>query len=179
LDQEPREPILLCVVNRERLEIELYSTWNMQNGFLLHGASRILLVPGRPDDNYQEVTTADDRSEQVVPLGRPILRASASEVMDAAKAAELGAVLKGWVALDRENLVRKSAGMYWVAGPSHYEMNRPLTDAPDLNVWFYRNPLNLAQCESNFGLIATALRLVLRRVLGAEGGSRPREHPKH
>jgi hypothetical protein len=171
-------PFFLCVVNRERLEIELYSTWNMQNGFLLRGANRILLVPGRPDDNHQEVTTADDRSEQVVPLGRPILRASASEVMDEARAAELGAVLKGWVALDRENLVRKSAGMYWVAGPSHYETNRPLTDTPDLNVWFYWNPLNLAQCESNFGLVATALRLVLRRVLGAEGEAAPENIPR-
>lgn len=168
-------PFFLCVVNRERLEIELYSTWNMQNGFLFRRANRIRLVPGRSDDNHQEVRTADDRSEQVVPLGKPILRTSASEVMDEARAAELGAVLKGWVALDRDNLVRNSAGMYWVVGPSHYETNRPLTDTPDRKVWFYWNPQNLAQCETNFGRVATALRLVIRQILGA-GGEATLEH---
>ncbi len=161
-------PFFIAVVDRAKLELELYSTWNMQNGFLKIGAQEIRLVPGSVQD-YPHVTTADD--VQTVPLGDPIIRVSAAQVTSPDRAAEVGSTLKQWVMLDRENLVRKNAGMYWVLGPIQYSTNTPLVAESNLGVWFYWNPGNLVRCEINFGLVATALRLVLRSALGTDGES--------
>lgn len=162
-------PFFVCVVDRENLTVELYSTWNMWNGFLFKKANRIVLVPGGPDDEYQKVWTCEDRTKQVVPLGRPILRISAKDVMNEEQVQSFGAILREWVEMDRENIVNRLAGMYWVVGPIHYETNRPLTETPGWSVAFYWNVKNLPMCLRNFGRSATALRLVVRKALGPDG----------
>jgi len=162
-------PFFVCVADRENLTVELYSTWNMWNGFLFKAAKRIVLVPGGPDDEYQKVWTCEDRTEQMVPLGRPILRISAKDAMNEERVQSFGAILREWVEMDRENIVNKLAGMYWVVGPIHYETNRSLAESPGRMTAFYWNAKNLRRCQLNFGRSATALRLVVRKALGPGG----------
>ena len=166
-------PFFICISRRESLEIELYSTWNMLNGFLAKRADRITLVPGNPDDNYQEVTTLEDGSEQTIPLGRPILRISAQDAMDEETVQRFGAVLRKWIELDRENIVNRSAGMHWVVGPRDYDTNESLKEVTEWGIAFFWHAKNLCRCRMNLGRAATALRLTIHH-LGAEAEAEPK-----
>lgn len=162
-------PFFVGVSSRENLTLEIYSTWNMLNGFLHKAADRIILVPGGPEDEYQEIQTREDGSEQIIPLGRPILRMSAHDAMNEERAQSFGGVLREWVEMDRENIANRQAGMYWVVGPIQHETNSLLADCTAWSTAFFWNPRNLPRCQTNFGRAGTALRLVIRRVLGTEG----------
>jgi hypothetical protein len=161
-------PFLVVVVSRQDQRVEIYSTWVRLNGILRGGARRIVLVLGNHDAQYEDVTTEEDGSEQRIPLGRPIISTTPTEVIDEKRAEELRLVLQDWVWLDRENIVRRHAGMYWVLGPKSYETNMHV-DPGKFGGFFYSNPQNLLTCQQNFGRTATALRVVLRRALGEEG----------
>lgn len=108
-------PFFIGVVDREKLALELYSTWNMLNGFLLKGAQKILLRPGEASDDYQPVVTAEDGSEQVVPLGRPVLRMDAHDATDPERARTLASVLRHWVLLERVSNVSRNGTVDRVA----------------------------------------------------------------
>lgn len=157
--ENQENPMFICAVNAEQLEIELYSTWNMLNGFLLKSAPEVQLVPGTPEDGYGEVTWPEE-GLMVVPLGKPAIRVSASDVMDAKKVRSLGSALRDWIEMDRQNIVNRSAGMYWVQGPTDYETNAGLPPGTRLRLGFYWNPNNFDKCLFNFGQIASALRIV-------------------
>ncbi len=164
-DQE--NPYFLCVVDKEERCIRFYSTWNVHNAFLGFGARSVQLVPGEPVNSETPVIPSEDPGQPVrVPLGEPLVRASLQDVVDEKRSAALSAVLRSWILLDRQNIVLKSAGMYWVVGPSTYETNRPVDASAGCNIYFYWHPDNLQVCEENFGKVATALRLVLRSALG-------------
>lgn len=163
--QNQDNPFFICVANRKDLTIEMYSTWNMLNGFLLKGAQRIVLVPSGPDADYEQVATV--QGEQTVPLGRPVLRMSMEDAMHEARAQALGAVLREWVEIDRENIVNRAAGMYWVVGPLNYETNKSPLASKESRIAFFWNAKNLEPCCRNFGRPATALRLVVRKAFGA------------
>jgi hypothetical protein len=162
-------PFFLAIVDRSALCLEMYSTWNMLNGFLLRGAKCVVLQAGGPEDVCGEVVTAVDESEQRIPLGKPILRITAQDVMNPAKAQDYARILRQWVELDRENIVNRHASMYWINGPAFYQTNHPLGAETQFRVAFYWNAKNLYDCLVNFGRSATALRLVIRRRVGEEG----------
>lgn len=161
-------PFFLGLSNREELSLELYSTWNMLNGFLLKGVRKVVLVPGEVHGGMA-IETADDGSEQTIPLGRPIVRISVDDAVDEVRARALADVLREWVELDRRNIVHRSTAMYWVEGPIDYTTNLSLDEHSQMQVSFFWNPKNLPDCERNFGRAATALRLVVRKALGQEG----------
>jgi hypothetical protein len=159
-------PFFICIANRDDLAIELFSTWNMLNGILYRKTGRIELVPGDPDADYEPVTTLEDRSNQLVPLGRPVIRMSMQDAMNEERAHTLGAILTQWVAIDRENIVNRRAGMHWVVGPTNHETNSPPRECQEWRIEFFWNAKNLSRCVLNFGRSATELRLTLRKAFG-------------
>ena len=162
--KDQHNPFFICISKPKDLSIELYSTWNMLNGFLARRADKIVLVPGKPDDNYQQVTTLKDQSEQTIPLGRPILRISVQDTTNEQTIRRHRVVLREWIELDRENIVNRSAGMHWVVGPTEYETNKSWKNAGQLRIAFYWNAKNLAKCRQNLGRTATALRLTIQKL---------------
>lgn len=156
-------PLLLCIADREESAMDVYSTWNLLcavlNGW--HGqkrASSIRLVPGKGCSEWPGVVDNPDGSQDVL-LGKPIIQIAHHQIFDEVSTKEILAVIEKWIALDRENIVNRRAGLNWVAGPIAYETGKP--PAPGLAVSFYWNPNNLAQCALNLGRSATALWRVL------------------
>ncbi|HTC54979.1 MAG TPA: hypothetical protein VK706_01100, partial [Candidatus Sulfotelmatobacter sp.] len=121
-------------------------------------ASSIRLCPGESGD-WPGVRNNSDRSQDVL-LGKPIIRITHDQVFDESKTAEIAEVLEGWVAIDRENIVNRGAGLNWVVGPLTYETGKPLA-GPHGGV-FYWNPQNLQKCFVNLGRSATAVWNVLK-----------------
>jgi hypothetical protein len=170
-------PFFLCITNRESLTVELYSTWNLLNGILHQAANKIVLIPGDENDNYKKPETKPDLSEQRIFLGKPILRISASELTNDEKVNEYASILKRWIEIDRENIVNRYAGMYWVVGPQDYETNETIPENFQPVVAFMWNAKNLDKCKINFGRSATALRVVIRKAMGADRENDPKVKP--
>jgi hypothetical protein len=166
-------PLFICVANCRSLSIDLYSTWNMLIGILAKDARKIILSPGGKDDVFEEPQTKDDRSEQLIPLGKPILHITAKDVMDEAQIRTFGDILREWILMDRENIVNRYAGMDWVTGPRHWETNKPLATANELISATFWNAKNLDKCRINFGRCATALRLTTRWAYSPEQEKSP------
>ena len=166
--QTQENPFFVCVANLETLSVELYSTWNLLIGVLHKSAQRIVLIPGSKNDTFRAPETESDLSEQRIYLGKPILDISAKEVVTDEIVSKYASILKQWIAIDRENIVNRYAGMYWIVGPKDYETNTPLPESVEPVVVFLHNPKNLDKCKVNFGRSATALRVVVRRALGEE-----------
>lgn len=159
-DQE--SPLFLCVVDRPKLNCEIYSTWNTHNAHLLHGPLRTILEPNADIGEFGSPTLVDGTLH--VPLGPPVLRLKPKDVVDSSLAISWADVLEPWILLDREIIVNRRAGMYWVMGPSRWVTNKPLlgTDTdPQWMAAFYRNPKNLDRCVNNLLRSAVALRRVL------------------
>jgi len=161
-------PFIICISNLDSLSIELFSTWNMLNGFLYASAEKIILIPGNDPDSCKPPEIEDDKSEQRISLGKPILKITANEIVNDEKVSEYAAILKHWIEIDRENIVNKNAGMYWVIGPEEYETNKSINNQNAYRIAFYWNPNNLDRCKLNFGRCATALRVVIRRAYGVD-----------
>lgn len=170
-------PFFLCITNRESLTVELYSTWNLLNGILHQAANKIVLIPGDENDTYKKPETKPDLSEQRIFLGKPILRISASELTNDEKVNEYASILKRWIEIDRENIVNRYAGMYWVVGPQDYETNETIPENFQPVVAFMWNAKNLDKCKINFGRSATALRVVIRKAMGADRENDPKVKP--
>lgn len=161
-------PFFICVANRGDLAIEMFSTWNMLNGILYRKTRRIELVPGDPDADYEPVITREDRSNQLVPLGRPVIRMSMQDAVNEERAQALGDIVTEWVVIDRENIVNRRAGMHWVVGPTNHETNGLPSDCHEWKTEFFWNAKNVRRCVRNFGRPATELRLTLRNALGTK-----------
>lgn len=157
-------PFFVCVSNRDDLTVELYSTWNRLNGFLLSDASKIILSFEPLEIDYPNAFTKQDKTEQIIPLGKPILKVSLQEMLDNDKKEELKNVLKKWIEIDRENIVYSQTGMFWVVGPQKYETNVLPNRGNDI-IYFFWNPQNFEKCRLNFGRAATALRVVTKAVI--------------
>jgi hypothetical protein len=123
-------PLLLCVVNREALAMDIYSTWNLL-GHLLKKASQIELIPRARVEPWPGVEYKEEDGAQKIGLGPPIARISATQVFDNDYIAQVKTVIGEWVALDRENIVNRQAGMYWMVGPPKYQTSQsPYDNAP-------------------------------------------------
>jgi hypothetical protein len=157
-DQE--SPLFLCIVDRTRLTCEIYSTWNMHNAHLLHGPLRTVLEPNAAIDEFRLPTRIDNTLH--VPLGPPVLQLTPEDVVDSSLAIGWADVLEPWILIDREIIVNRRAGMFWVIGPNRWTTNEPLAVAGQQ--WmggFYRNPQNLDRCVGNLLRSAVALRRVM------------------
>ena len=161
-------PFFICVANRSSLNVEFYSTWPLLIGILHKSAQKIVLIPGSKNDTYRAPETESDQTEQRIYLGRPILNISAKEISSDKKVSKYAAILRQWIEIDRENIINRYAGMYWIVGPKKYETNESVPDPFEALVAFMWNARNLEKCKINFGRSATALRLVIRRALGHE-----------
>jgi len=170
-------PFFVCVANRSSLSVEFYTTWNLLIGILHQTAQKIVLIPGNEGDTYKAPETESDLSEQRIYLGKPILNISAKELINDENVNKYAAILKRWIEIDRENIVNRYAGMYWIIGPKEYETNAPLPEQFQPVVVFLWNAKNLEKCKENFGRSATALRVVIRKALGKHGENDPKVKP--
>ena len=168
-------PLLICVADRAASAMDVYSTWNLicavQRGWQGQApANCIRLCPGQSSGEWTGVRDNPDGSQDVL-LGKPILRITHEQVFDENSTKEIAEVLEGWVAIDRENIVNRHAGMNWVVGPLAYETGKPLTGAH--GGIFYWNPQNLQKCTVNLGRCATALWNVLNSLPGQPATQEP------
>ena len=163
---EQGSPFFLCIVDRSRLTCEIYSTWNVHNAHLLHGALRTVLEPNSTAEQIELPTLIDDTLH--VPLGPPVLRLTPQDAVDSDRAKGWAEILELWIWLDSQNIVNRRAGMYWVQGPRRWTTNQPLAGEVEMLGRFYANPKNLAGCVVNLGRSAVALRKVMSmwQVLG-------------
>lgn len=152
-------PLLICVADREASAMDVYSTWNLicaiQGGW--NGqkpASRINLCPGDSSGEWPWIRNNPDGSQDVF-LGKPIIRITHDQVFNENSTTAIADVLEGWVAIDRENIVNRHAGLNWVVGPLAYETGKPLAGAH--GGIFYWAPQNLEKCRVNLGRSATAV----------------------
>ena len=110
-------PFFLCIANLSSLSVEFYTTWSLLIGILHKPAKRIVLIPGPESDSFKEPETEDDLSEQRIYLGKPILNISAKELIEDENVSKYAAILRQWRGIDRENIINRYAGMYWIIGP--------------------------------------------------------------
>jgi hypothetical protein len=87
-------PFFVCTASRDSLGVEIFSTWNLLLGILHKSAKRIILIPGSEGEEYKQPETEDDLSEQRIFLGIPILRMSASELIDNEKVSHYASILR-------------------------------------------------------------------------------------
>ena len=162
-------PFFIAVADRENLKLGIYSTWRLQHALEKISAPHpIKLTPGLELKNeYFRVKKRRGQSVTEIPLGKSILTIKATKVTHKTTAAKFGKILKEWAALDRENIVRNSAGMFLGGGegPKTHETNKRLGSLAHSSVSFYWNPANLPPTEVNFGYAATSLRLELANLV--------------
>jgi len=170
-------PYFLCIANRKSLSVEFYSTWSLLIGILHKSAKKIVLIPGSESDPYKAPETEEDLSEQRIYLGKPILNIQAKDLVDDDTVGRYATILRQWIGIDRENIVNRYAGMYWIVGPNEYETNAPLPEPFQPVGIFLWNPRNLEKCKTNFGRSATALRVVIRAALGKKNEDAPEVSP--
>lgn len=156
-------PFFLCVMTRETLTCEVYSTWNRVNGFLLYGPKPTLLQPGG-----EFALPFETDGVLHIPLGPPVVRLTAQDATDA-KVGWVAEVLRPWIQLDRLNIVNAEVGLHWAEGPLNWKTN----EAPPSNDLkrFYWNAKNLKDCIDNFGRTAIALRNTIERFSTETGNS--------
>lgn len=152
VDQE--NPFFLCVADRKNLRCDVYSTWNRLNAFTQHGRLATELLPDEP---LAQPMLGDDQVLRV-PLGPPVVSLTAQESVGDA-AGRVGAVMRHWIELDRQNIVNNHAGMHWIQGPAAWVTNEP-PGAKDQQR-FYWNSKNLQACIDNFGRSAVGLLLTI------------------
>lgn len=156
-------PLLLCIADRAASAMNVYSTWNLLCG--LEGgwkgqkaANCIRLCPGKGGSDWMGIENQPDGSQDIL-LGKPIIRISNDQVFDEANTQHIAEIIAEWLALDRENIVNRQAGLNWVAGPLTYETGERLGSVRGVS--FYWHPQNLPECALNLGRSATALWRVL------------------
>lgn len=162
MDNKPRKPIFLCIANLSSLSVEFYTTGSLLIGVLHKSAKRIVLIPGSESDPYKAPETEDDLSEQRIYLGKPILKILAQELADDETVNKYASILRQWISLDRENIINRFAGMYWIIGPTDYKTNEPIQEPFNPIIVYLWSVNNLEKCKINFGRLATALRVVIR-----------------
>ncbi len=165
-------PFFICLANRERLRLDLYSTWNIHNSYLWRRANSYHLVPGGPDDNCELPFPRDEpecRVRQTIPLGRPALSFTMQDLLDEEKLENYRSILGEWIAFERQNIVRRDIKLHWIYGPVEYETNKsPFSPGTKRQASVYWNAVNLRDCLLNFTRASTSLRNTLHRALSHE-----------
>lgn len=162
-DQE--NPHFLCNVIADELKIELFSVWNVANGYL-HKETESIVLHAREQPKGIDVINFHGTQLRVY-LGKPILTMTASEAQDEEVVNARGEVLDQWIDLERTNIVNRQSGMFWVLGPWDYVTNEKLFEDPleaKMRLSFYWNPQNLPHTLRNFTRNAVAMRLQLERL---------------
>lgn len=153
-------PFFICVADRNQSAMDMYSTWNLHKALLADvpgGAlRRIVLRPGKESD---EVVIGHPDGTQEVPLGRPIVHVAHSDIMSDDRARHLAGVVRGWVLLDRGNIVRRFQGLNYILGPRVYETDVPPHSEFELSL--HCSPSNLGKSTRNFAEAAVGLWRVL------------------
>lgn len=161
-------PYFVCLVDRANLRLDLYSTWNIHNSYLWKRAKAYILVPGGPDDNPDLPYPRDEpecREEQKIPLGKPALSITMQDVTDEEKVEHYRAVLRDWISLERENILRKDLALKWIRGPIQYETNKsPLSPGTIYQDTTYWNAVDLNKGLLNFTQALASLRNMMNRV---------------
>jgi len=157
-------PLLLCIADRKKMAMDVYSTWNLLCGVLggWRGEApptRITLCPGETGKEWPGIRNNPDGSQDIL-LGKPIIRITYADLTNKQRTQEIAEVIGGWVELDRTNIVNRYAGMFWVVGPREFETGEP---PKQKGLSFYWNPDNLDQSTKNLCRSATALWFLLRR----------------
>ncbi|MCK5125450.1 MAG: hypothetical protein KAR42_04280 [candidate division Zixibacteria bacterium] len=141
-------PLFICTANKNTHSLKVFSTWRMLNVFLYKSPSIIrLIMKNQKKGDYihyrKEETQAD------IYLGDPVIELSVNDInnKDILKKSRL--ILKDWISIDRLNLARREAGLYWVEGPIKYSTNIELKDN-NQDLRFYSNQKNLNISMDNF-----------------------------
>ncbi|MDD5368954.1 MAG: hypothetical protein PHQ40_07715 [Anaerolineaceae bacterium] len=165
-------PFFIGLVDRAKLRIDLYSTWNIHNSYLWKKAESYTLFPGEIDADPSlpfPREEPDCRKHQTIPLGKPVLSITMQEVVDNEKVDQYRIMLREWVALERENILRKGLSLKWIHGPSHYQTNQSLL-GPDVSYQdtTYWNPVDLSTGLLTFAQSATSLRNMMNGIIVPE-----------
>jgi hypothetical protein len=120
--------------------------------------SSITLRPGKTGTTWPGVEDGPNCSQEIL-LGKPIIQIRHEDIFNESSTRRISDVLRAWVALDRINIVRRQAGLYFVEGPPAYQTGEPPQQLATASYW---NPQNLEICTKNLTLAATSLWNVLR-----------------
>jgi hypothetical protein len=172
---EQADSFFVCVANRTMLNCDIYSTWNVLNGVLMHGTGmhpgqddspsktkKIVLKFGALKNDDRAAAAADGHARHpyggcsmsadgtlTIPLGPPVLSLKPHDVNETESAKTWANLLREWIELDRANITRVLNGMYWVYGPKHWETNRPAWSGGQLHSIIYSNRDNFRPDEQN------------------------------
>jgi len=152
-------PLLICVADREKSAMDVYSTWNLvcavHSGWKgQKPANCIRLCPGERWGEWPGVRNNPDGSQDVL-LDKPIVRITHNQVFHEKITTQIAEVLAGWVSIDRVNIVNRHAGLNSVVSPRSYETGKP-PGGPDAAAG-YRHPQNLPKCMVNLGRSAAVV----------------------
>lgn len=158
-------PFFVCVVDTESSSMEIYSTWVRLKKIDYEAPRQVILIPGGSENNSPSVDF--ENGSLRIHLGAPIINI-AQDALGKGQNQNFVRILEEWVKLDRENIVRVQAHMYWVVGPLVYKTNEPLSEGSQMLLSFSFHKNNLAAgCLENFGRTATHLRVVIGRAINA------------
>jgi hypothetical protein len=161
-------PFFICVVDRKRLSIELYATWNIHNSYLWRRPEKISLRFNKGIDVEKPTyprSESEARGRVTVPLGKPILKINIRDVNNEERFEGYRSVLKHWILLEQENIVNIRQKMHWIEGYVDYETNiMPLPNGRV--IWLYFNlGANRDAYTQNLTRMAAVYRLAWNDVL--------------
>jgi len=117
-------PLLVCISDKKKNELRFYSCSNLWFALFLHQepSEVVLDLHGPGSGDRFTVTEVDGGVKIRVLLGPPILRQSIAEIEEDPSTAF--SVLKAWIVLDAENIVRRDLGRIAIRGFQGWETNR-------------------------------------------------------
>jgi hypothetical protein len=152
-------PFFVIVTNRKEDFIEIYSTWNRMGAFLTFVSPTIRLIPNVPKKGKNDLQWTKSKRRLDIYLGEPILRITTEAIRKDSNANSYARILKEWIKLDRENIVRTASKMYLVKKPKKYSTNRMPLIGEDASLFYNKN--NLRDCKKNFYGSSIAIQLTL------------------
>jgi hypothetical protein len=155
-------PLFIGVARTADLCLDLYSTWNILNVYLLKSPNYASLIPRQPKKGQELIQYSHGDTRVKIFLGKPVVSFSLNEMMDDKVAGDRSTVLAEWVALDRTNMARRASKMYWVEGPVTYTTNDPIP--LNRSIGLYSNPKNMNDSIDNFFRSSIALLKDMRSV---------------
>ena len=108
-------PLFLCVVEKDEARLRIYQTSSRFRPELAAGVDEIVLDHGEDEQPGSPPTSS---------LGLPIVDLTVSELLQDANHLAARRCLESWIAIDRENIWRRSNGQAAVMVPSRYETNK-------------------------------------------------------
>ena len=157
-------PLYIGLCDIPHHQLELYSTWNLMNAYLLKSTNSVVLrfgkAPKAPgDDLSADVRFDTDNDKADVYLGDPVLRLTSDEMVDDEIVATYSRILRDWLNWEGVNIAHKNVGLYYVLCPPPYQTNERLSSGWE-NVWFYFNPDNYSVSRKNFQDASISLLMV-------------------